>query len=157
MGNRTHGENNSNSRLHVTWSNMKRRCLNPTEKEKRNYQSKGITICEEWHSYINFKDWALANGYSDNLCIDRIDNNQGYHPENCRFVDYSTQNANKGITDKNKSGYIGVSEHGDRFRAKVYWLKKSISLGCFDCPVEAAKVRDSYIIENELPHTLNFT
>jgi len=153
---RTHGDSNLNSRLYVTWGNMKRRCLNPTAKEERNYRSRGVTICDEWLSYMVFKSWALNNGYTDKLTIDREDNTKGYSPENCRFVDISTQNANKGITNKNKSGYIGVAVRGDMFTAQAQWLGKTHNLGRFACPVEAAKTRDKFVTDNNLPHTLNF-
>ena len=154
---RTHGEHNSTSRLHVTWSNMKRRCLNPTNKEKRNYQSKNITLCAEWLEYVSFRDWAMANGYNNNLTIDRIDNLKGYYPDNCRFTDYSTQNANRGPTNKNKTGYVGVSIHGDKFMSTANWKGKQIYLGRYSTAIEAAMIRDQYIIDNGLPHALNLT
>ena len=150
-----HGHNNTNSRLHVTWANMKRRCLNPTPKEKRNY--KNITICKNWHSFVPFMKWAIANGYSDKLTIDRKDNNKGYFPSNCRFVDYSHQNANRRITNKNKTGYIGVSVHSQsgRYRATVQWQGKQILCDYFSDPLSAAKRRDEFITSNNLPHILN--
>ena len=151
----THGDTNSNSRLYVTWGNMRRRCLNPTEKEFRNYTSKGITLCDEWRDYISFKKWAMSNGYTDKLCIDRIKNDKGYSPDNCRFVNYSIQNANKGITNKNSTGFIGVSKYKNLFRAYVNWNKKRIELGIYDSAIEAAEIRDDYITTNKLPHTLN--
>jgi len=134
---------------------MKRRCLNPTDKEKRNYQSKNITLCDEWINYPEFRRWALSNGYSDDLTIDRKDNSKGYHPKNCRFVDRSTQNANKGITRKNKTGFVGIYFSGSRFRSAVDWKKERIEIGVFDTEEEAAKARDAYIIKNNLPHILS--
>ena len=118
---RTHGYNNKNSRLHVTWSNMKRRCLNPTEKELRNYGA-NLYLCDEWHDFELFMDWSLSNGYTDSLTIDRIKGSKGYYPENCRFVGYSTLNANKALSSKNKSGYIGILEEPDgKYSAMIQW------------------------------------
>lgn len=151
---RTHGLNNSNSRIHVTWSNMKRRCLNPTEKEKRVY--KNITLCREWYSFQAFMDWAFTNGYTSKSTIDRIDGSKGYSPNNCRFVGYATQSANRKKTDKNSSGFIGVYKASkNTFIARVCWRNKSHELGSYKTPYEASKARDSFIIKNSLPHTLN--
>lgn len=52
-------------------------------------------MCAEWDDFTVFRDWALANGYSDNLTIDRIDNERGYSPDNCRWATMAEQNKNK--------------------------------------------------------------
>lgn len=157
LARQTHGCSNANSRLHVTWSNMKRRCLDVNNKKYHLYGGSGITITEEWLDFIPFMNWAMINGYSDRLTIDRIDNSKGYFPNNCRFVDVSTQNANKRISKKNKSGFIGVFRDKDgRYSASVQWRKRQIHIGRFNKPSEAAKARDNYIIVNNLPHTLNY-
>ena len=135
---------------------MKRRCLNPTEKERRNYKEKNISVCDGWIFYLNFKAWAMLNGYTNKLTLDRVNNSKGYSPSNCRFTDYSTQNANRGITSKNTSGYIGVNITSKKFRASIHWHGKKINLGNYNTSIEAAKARDDYIIKNNLPHTLNF-
>lgn len=141
------------SRLHATWANMKRRCINPVGKEIRIYA--GISLCEEWMDYSEFRDWAIANGYDDNLTIDRKDPLGNYEPSNCRFVDYKTQAANRKITAKNKSGYIGVCLYKGAWRAAITVDKKQINIGRFKDPAEAAYARDEYILANNLPHTLN--
>ena len=52
-------------------------------------------MCDEWKDFIIFYNWAMSNGYSDNLSIDRIDNSKGYYPENCRWTTAKEQNRNK--------------------------------------------------------------
>jgi len=153
---KTHGLNNKNSRLHVTWANMKRRRVNPTKKELKNY-GENLYLYDKWHDFIPFMEWALSNGYDDKKTIDRKNTNKGYFPENCRFVDYSIQNANKRITDKNKTGYLGVHKARDgKYVASVQWKGKQNHIGRFKNKAIAAIARDKYIIDNKLPHTLNF-
>lgn len=79
-----HGE--SRTRLNRIWRGMKDRSLNPNNPKAHRYSQRGIDICNEWLEFVPFKKWAEANGYADNLQIDRIDNDKGYHPDNCRFV-----------------------------------------------------------------------
>lgn len=82
---------NSYSRLHNIWHSMKQRCLNKNATGYNNYGGRGISVCEEWLDYNNFLSWAIDNGYSDNLTIDRIDVDGDYNPSNCRFVDSFVQ------------------------------------------------------------------
>ena len=84
------------TRLYNIWKGMKRRCYNEHDSSYENYGGRGITVCDEWRNdFIPFRDWALSNGYSDDLSIDRIDNDQGYGPDNCRWADRITQRANQ--------------------------------------------------------------
>lgn len=78
---------------------MKMRCglvSGADEEHLRNYRDRGITVCDEWRKSFNaFREWALSHGYSDSLTIDRIDNDAGYGPDNCRWATVSEQNRNK--------------------------------------------------------------
>lgn len=88
--------NQSHTRLHDIWMGILKRCYNPNAKRYKIYGAKGIRICDEWkNDFSCFYQWAIENGYKDNLTIDRIDNNKNYEPENCRWVDYKTQARNK--------------------------------------------------------------
>lgn len=95
------------SRLSNIFHNMRKRCYYSNSKDYHNYEARGISICKEWldneksgegnctRGFIAFRKWALSNGYSDNLTLDRVDSNEDYCPENCRWVTNRTQENNK--------------------------------------------------------------
>ncbi len=72
--------------LGKSWRALISRCENPCDASYGNYGGRGIDVCDEWHSVDAFVRWGLANGWRSGLFIDRVDNDQGYHPANCRFV-----------------------------------------------------------------------
>ena len=74
---------------------MKQRCNNTNSKDARNYSKRGICVCDEWNdSFESFRDWALSNGYNDSLTLDRVDVNDGYSPDNCRWATAKEQARN---------------------------------------------------------------
>lgn len=88
----------SHTRIHDTWNHMISRCHNKNHRFYKYYGGRGIKVCEEWigtEGFMRFYDWATKNGYQETLTLDRIDNNKGYSPENCRWVTQSVQNNNK--------------------------------------------------------------
>ena len=149
--NRKH--NLSYTRLYKVWANIKDRVLNPKKENYINYGGRGITICDEWkNDFMSFYNWAMENGYSDELSIDRIDNDENYCPENCRWTTSIIQNRNKRMHKNNTSGFKGVSyyKRGGNYQTYVKIKYKKIHLGHFLTAVEGAVAYNNYIIENNL-------
>lgn len=94
-------DNRSKTRLYRIWSGIKIRTKNLNRHESKYYVEKGILMCDEWrNNWLSFYDWAMSNGYNDSLSIDRIDNNKGYEPDNCRWVTQQAQVNNRSVVKK---------------------------------------------------------
>ena len=84
------------TRLAGIYSNMVRRCTSKKSSDFKNYGARGISVCSEWlNDFTTFYHWAINNGYSDTLTLDRIDTNGNYEPSNCRWVNMKTQQNNR--------------------------------------------------------------
>lgn len=118
--NTTHGE--SRTRIYHIWGNMINRTSNKKDKSYKNYGDRGITVCEEWKDFLQFKEWALANGYQETLTLDRMDNEKGYYPSNCRWADRAVQDNNK--RQSVKLEYAGKVKTIDQW-AKEYNINRS--------------------------------
>lgn len=91
---KTHGM--TNTRLYRIWHDMKNRCFYEKDKHFKDYGGRGITVCAEWkNSFEKFSEWAIKNGYSDTLTIDRINNDGNYEPQNCRWATRKQQCENR--------------------------------------------------------------
>lgn len=129
----THGERKT--RLYRIWADIKTRCLNISCKEYKDYGERGISLCSEWMKFEPFRDWAISNGYTDSLTIDRIDNDKGYTPENCRWATMKEQNRNQrrnlvlnGKCLSEWADISGINYNTLRYRIRKGWtLEKAIS------------------------------
>lgn len=119
------------TKLYYIHRGIKRRCSSPGEKAYRNYGGRGIKLCDEWLSFANFKEWAYSNGYKEGLWIERIDNEKGYSPDNCRWATPKEQGNNKrtnvlitivGVTKT-------ASEWADYSGIKVATIYRRLELG----------------------------
>ena len=96
LGEETYTHRMINTRIYRIWGNLVNRCVNINNPAYKNYGGRGISVCDEWkYSFEKFYDWAISSGYNDTLTIDRINNDDGYYPENCRWVSRIQQGNNK--------------------------------------------------------------
>lgn len=150
----------SYTRIYHIWTGIKGRCLNKNYCQYKYYGGREIKVCDEWmdkvNGFMNFYNWSMLNGYTDELSIDRLNPDGDYAPSNCRWATRHQQNMNLRNT-QNTSGYIGISKHSSGTcwygRVKVY--KKAIYTGMSKNIHEAALMRNKYIIENNLDNKLN--
>lgn len=104
------------TRIYGIWCDVKKRCYNPNCKSYKYYGGKGISVCDEWkNNFLSFYYWSMANGYKDDLQIDRIDTNGNYSPKNCRWITHSEQ-------QKNKTNNIYI-EHNGEIKTISEWSK----------------------------------
>ena len=132
-----HGLYWKNKRLNSILSGMKKRCYNNKNYCYKRYGGKGIKICDEWldkdNGFVNFYNWSIANGYEENLTIDRIDNNGNYEPSNCRWADFKTQCRNR--TSNHLITYNGETH------CLIEWCEKlNMSFGCLFARIERQKL-----------------
>jgi hypothetical protein len=155
-GKRTHGA--SKTRLHEIWCHMKSRCQ-PGNSAAVYYADRGIAVCPEWAaSFEAFRDWAMANGYRDDLEIDRADVNGGYSPDNCRWANRTQQMQNtRKRRDAKTSRFKGVSMHSQsrKWIAQIGSSGRTQYIGSFDSEEDAAKAYDARAREQfgEFAHT----
>ncbi len=146
------------NKFYQTWYNMTYRCSNPKSKDYKDYGARGITVCEEWLDVRNFVAWCESTHPNiEGYTLDRIDNDKGYSPENCRWVDRTTQNTNQRMREDNTSGVKGVCYHKSigKWVASIGVESKLKHIGSFKTLEEAVQARDNYIIENKLPNKLS--
>lgn len=134
----------SNTRLYGVYRNMLNRCYWNKAKHFCDYGGRGITVCDEWlgdKGFENFLEWSRLNGYTDKLTIDRIDNNSGYSPDNCRWVDRYVQANNKRNTHYIRiNGEVGTVANMARKYNISYWNVLHYSKGGMNCKYPELKI-----------------
>lgn len=121
--------NMSKSRLYRIWIEIKRRCYNIDRENYKYYGGRGIIVCDEWKKdFMSFYNWAIKNGYKDNLTIDRINNDGNYEPNNCRWATIKEQNnnmrTNHYIYYENKK--YTMSQFAEKYNIPYYIVKNRI-------------------------------
>lgn len=118
-----HGE--CDTRLYSIWAGIKKR-VNCKESDfhYKYYAGKGIKLCDEWYDFLIFKEWALNNGYSENLTIDRIDPNGDYCPENCKWSSLKEQS-------NNKTNNVYITYNGETKTAQQWCNDKNLNYSSF--------------------------
>lgn len=126
--------------LYMRWTSIKCR-TSPKHKNRHRYYDRGITICKSWLRYSVFKKWALDNGYSPELELDRRNNKKGYSPSNCRWV----------------TRIVNMSNRENTFYVNYKGMYKSLTLICLDnglskddYPAIARRVNAGWDIEKAL-------
>jgi len=149
---------------------MKQRCFNPNNKSYIRYGGRGIVTCEQWRDNPQlFYEWALSNGYTHGLSIDRIDNNGNYEPNNCRWVDKYTQGNNKRDTlhfvYKNKSYTIRDLSNksnisvGTLYQRLVVWgwdIDTALHRQVKNCPRKISKSGHRNIYPEKVGYVVSF-
>ena len=148
--------------LHPVYSRYRAiisRCRDVNHASYSNYGGRGIDIANDLTPFTNFRDYvvSLENYAPDNLTLDRIDNEKGYEKGNLRWVCRSTQTANQISSGKGNNKFTGVnwSKTHQRWVARVNFKGKTIFTKTCKCQKEALEARNKFIIDNDLPHTIN--
>ena len=152
------GHGLSGHKLYGTWKQMVQRCTNPKHKYYGDYGGRGIIICEEWLDIKKFIAWAESTHPNiEGYTLDRIDNDKGYNPDNCRWADRTMQSVNQRISKRNTSKILGVSwvSRDKSWVAQISHMGKKVWIGQFISIEDAIEARNSYILVNKLPNPLS--
>ena len=154
---KTHGHS-QNNKLYGVWASQKTRCRNPKDLNYDKYGERSITFSkkfdefEDWYAYVS----QLDNAEKERYTLDRINNDKGYKIGNLRWATHSVQQANRGKTIQNKSGYKGVWElPNGKYRARVQHKGVGYHIGCYSTAKKASKAYNKYVKKHKLPHKLN--
>lgn len=138
--------------LHNVWIAMRQRCSNPNNAAYSLYGGRGIQVCPEWNDYTLFKEWALNNAYEEGLYLDKINNDLGYFPENCRWVTSQTNSRNIRKNPNSSSKYKGIHYNKRRsaWTASITVANRKKWIGDFKNEQDAVNARKQYIKDNKL-------
>ena len=152
---KTHGL--SKHPIYNIWRGMLYRCNNKKSANFKYYGGRGIKVCKRWLKIENFIE-DMYPSFKEGLSLDRIDNDKGYSPDNCRWANQSTQiNNTRTLISTNTSGYVGIWYRKDRnkYAAELKINNKKVSIGCYKNKEVAMLMREIYIIENNLKNKRN--
>ena len=144
-----------NKQLYLAWVNMRQRCYNKNNPDHKYY--KNIFIDELWNEFKEFEYWAYSVGYKQGLTLDRINVNDGYYSDNCRWVSRSVQMQNtRKKYSHNTTGYRGIQFRKDtnKYRVVIRAFNNRYNLGCYKTIQEALEVYNSFITLNNLYHPI---
>jgi hypothetical protein len=154
----------SNNEHWEQWRSQKRRCTEKTHTAYPNYGGRGIKFAEEfmdfniWLDYIKSVEGYTPDWKQKNLSLDRIDNDGNYERGNLKWVTPTEQQLNTRLSKYNKTGYTGISlapkEYKRKYVVWLYYRGKSNYVGSSDSLKEAVDMRNSYILNNSLPHPI---
>jgi hypothetical protein len=144
--------------LYKRWLSTTQRCRNPKHTSYKNYGARGITLAPDLTSFEDYRDYvsSLPNYDPENSSLDRINNDLPYEKGNLRWVSYSTQIANQRYSGKGNNSYTGVnwSNIHKRWKARINFKGKTLLTKSFLTEKEALEYRNQFIIDNNLPHTI---
>ena len=146
------------NKFYQTWYGMLQRCTNTMRQDYKNYGGRGIIVCEEWLDIKKFIAWAESTHPNiEGYTLDRIDNDKGYNPDNCRWADRTMQSVNQRISKRNTSKILGVSwvSRDKSWVAQISHMGKKVWIGQFISIEDAIEARNSYILVNKLPNPLS--
>ena len=138
------------TRLYRIWCSIKWRCNNPNASCYKYYGERGIKVCEEWeHDFSAFREWALVNGYTNSLTIDRVDVNGNYNTSNCRWVDAKCQANNKRNNQKGEVNgeYITLSEASKKYNIPYSTIRSRVNRDGLTLQ-EAVEIGNAILVRN---------
>ena len=149
-----HTHNLSNTKLYRIWAGIKSRCNNKKSSGYKYYGGKGIIVCQEWQNdFLSFYNWAMENGYEKGLEIDRIENDKGYSPDNCRCTTSSVNKANRSKFKCNKAEYKCVYKYTNSSGYFVSIMHEGKQYcKSVKTPLEGAIWYNNWIIEHNTNH-----
>lgn len=141
----------SRTRIYERWSGIKSRCYGDASQKHRDYKKRGITICDEWlNDFMSFYNWAIENGYREDLTIDRINNDGNYEPSNCRWITNKEQQLNKReLISTNKSGHKYISFNKKRNSWRLSVGSESIKINKYFKNIEDAIIFKNKILKDK--------